>query len=60
MEIVVIGGSRLIGTRLVNKFRQYGQEIVAASRASGVNAITGEGLANALAAAQVAVDDVKQ
>jgi uncharacterized protein YbjT (DUF2867 family) len=60
MEIVVIGGSGLIGTRLVNNLRQHGQEIVAASRSSGVNTITGEGLAKALAGAQVVVDDVKQ
>jgi nucleoside-diphosphate-sugar epimerase len=47
MKIVVIGGSDLIGTRLVNNLRQRGQEIVAASPSSGVNTITGEGLATA-------------
>jgi uncharacterized protein YbjT (DUF2867 family) len=56
MKIVVIGGSGLIGTKLVNKLRQLGHEVVAASPASGVNTITGEGLAEALEGAQVAVD----
>lgn len=56
MKIVVIGGSGLIGTKLVNKLRQHGHEVVAASPASGVNTITGEGLAEALAGAQVVVD----
>jgi uncharacterized protein YbjT (DUF2867 family) len=56
MKIVVIGGSGLIGTKLVNKLRQLGPEMVAASPTSGVNTITGEGLAEALAGAQVIVD----
>src|SRR5688572_16884828 len=56
MKIVVIGGSGLIGTKLVDRLRQLGHEVVAASPASGVNAITGEGLAQALAGAQVVVD----
>ena len=56
MKIVVIGGSGLIGTKLVNKLRQRGHEVVAASPSSGVNTITGEGLAEALAGAQVVVD----
>jgi len=56
MKIVVIGGSGLIGTKLVNNLRQHGHEVVAASPSSGVNTITGEGLANALAGAQVVVD----
>jgi hypothetical protein len=43
MKIVVIGGNGLIGTKLVNNLRQNGHEIVAASPASGVNTITGEG-----------------
>src|ERR687892_263770 len=55
MKIVVIGGSGLIGTKLVNKLRPLGQ-VVAASPTSGVNTITGEGLAEALAGAQVVVD----
>ena len=56
MKIVVIGGSGLIGTRLVNNLRQQGREVVAASPSSGVNTITGEGLDKALAGAQVVVD----
>jgi uncharacterized protein YbjT (DUF2867 family) len=60
MKIVVIGGSGLIGTRLANNLRQRGQEIVAASPSPGVNTITGQGLAKALAGTQVVADDVKQ
>jgi uncharacterized protein YbjT (DUF2867 family) len=56
MKIVVIGGSGLIGTKLVNRLREKGHEVVAASPASGVNTITGEGLAEVLAGAQVVVD----
>ena len=56
MKIVVIGGSGLIGTKLVNKLREKGHEALAASPSSGVNTITGEGLAEALAGAQVVVD----
>jgi uncharacterized protein YbjT (DUF2867 family) len=56
MKIVVIGGSGLIGTKLVNKLRELGHEVVAASPTSGVNTITGEGLAEAIAGAQVVVD----
>jgi uncharacterized protein YbjT (DUF2867 family) len=56
MKIVVIGGSGLIGTKVVNRLRQKGHEVVAASPNSGVNTITGEGLADALAGAQVVVD----
>jgi uncharacterized protein YbjT (DUF2867 family) len=56
MKIVVIGGSGLIGTKLVDKLRKRGHEVLAASPASGVNTITGEGLAEALAGAQVVVD----
>lgn len=56
MKIVVIGGSGLIGTKVVNGLRQKGHEVVAASPNSGVNTITGEGLAEALAGAQVVVD----
>jgi uncharacterized protein YbjT (DUF2867 family) len=56
MKIVVIGGSGLIGTKLVKNLRQLGHEVVAASPASGVNTITGEGLAEALADTQVVVD----
>src|SRR5215510_6794474 len=56
MKIVVIGGSGLIGTKLVNNLRQQGHEVVAASPSSGVNTLTGEGLADALNGAQVVVD----
>ena len=56
MKIVVIGGSGLIGTKLVNKLRQHDHEVLAASPSSGVNTVTGEGLAQALAGAQVVVD----
>src|SRR2546425_3361139 len=56
MKIVIIGGSGLIGKKLVNKLSQHGHEVVAASPSSGVNTITGEGLAKALAGAQVVVD----
>ena len=56
MKIVVIGGSGLIGTKLVSRLRQKGHEVVAASPNSGVNTITGQGLADALSGAQVVVD----
>jgi uncharacterized protein YbjT (DUF2867 family) len=56
MKIVVIGGSGLIGTKLVSRLRQKGHEVLPASPNSGVNTITGEGLAEALAGAQVVVD----
>jgi uncharacterized protein YbjT (DUF2867 family) len=56
VKVVVIGGSGLIGAKLVNKVRQDAHEVVAASRDSGVNTITGEGLTEALAGAQVVVD----
>ncbi|MBI4468010.1 MAG: NAD-dependent epimerase/dehydratase family protein, partial [Acidobacteria bacterium] len=52
MKIVVIGGSGLIGTKLVKLLRQHDHEVVAASPSSGVNALTGEGLAGALTGAQ--------
>lgn len=56
MKIVVIGGSGLIGKRLVKKLHDHGHEVVAASPTSGVNTITGEGLAEALEGATVVVD----
>jgi uncharacterized protein YbjT (DUF2867 family) len=56
MKIVVIGGTGLIGSRLVKKLREHGHNVVAASPSSGVNTITGEGLAAALEGASVAVD----
>jgi uncharacterized protein YbjT (DUF2867 family) len=56
MKIVVIGGTGLIGSKVVNILRQRGHEVVAASPSSGVNTLTGEGLAEALTGAQVVVD----
>lgn len=56
MKIVVIGGTGLIGSRLVSILRSKGHEVLAASPNSGVNTITGEGLPEALAGAQVVVD----
>jgi uncharacterized protein YbjT (DUF2867 family) len=56
MKIVVIGGSGLIGSKLVTKLREQGHEAIAASPQSGVNTLTGEGLAEALKGASVVVD----
>ena len=56
MKIVVIGGTGLIGSRLVNKLREYGHEAIPASPNSGVNTLTGEGLAEVLNGASVVVD----
>ncbi len=56
MKIVVIGGTGLIGSKLVKELREQGQEAVAASPSSGVNTLTGEGLANVLKGAPVVVD----
>ncbi|HEY1594937.1 MAG TPA: SDR family oxidoreductase [Thermoleophilaceae bacterium] len=56
MRLVVIGGSGLVGSKLVSKLRQDGHDSLAASPSSGVDAITGEGLAGALEGAQVVVD----
>ena len=56
MKIVVIGGSGLIGKKLVNNLRERGHEVVPASRSSGVDTLTGEGLAEALAGAAVVFD----
>ncbi|KAM3113992.1 SDR family oxidoreductase [Phormidesmis sp. 146-33] len=56
MKIVVIGGSGLIGKKLVEKLRECGHEVVAASPSSGVNAVTGGGLADVLVGAKVVVD----
>jgi uncharacterized protein YbjT (DUF2867 family) len=53
---VVIGGTGLIGSKVVNILRQRGHEVVAGSPSSGVNTLTGEGLAEALTGAQVVVD----
>ena len=56
MKIVVIGGSGLIGSKLVSLLRRRGNEVVAASPQTGVNTLTGEGLAEVLAGAEVVVD----
>jgi len=56
MKIVVIGGTGLIGSKLVSRLGERGHEAVAASPATGVDIITGQGLAEALAGAQVVVD----
>ena len=56
MKIVVIGGTGLIGTKLVKNLRERGHDVVAASPKSGINAFTGEGLTEALTEAQVVVD----
>jgi uncharacterized protein YbjT (DUF2867 family) len=56
MKIVVIGGTGLIGSKLVEELRKDGHEPLAASPESGVNALTGEGLTEAFEGAQVAVD----
>ena len=56
MKIVVIGGSGLIGSKLVSKLRAHGHEAIAASPNSGVNTLTGEGLSEVLKGASVVVD----
>jgi uncharacterized protein YbjT (DUF2867 family) len=56
MKIIVIGGTGLIGTKLVNILRKQDHEVVAASPNSGVNSVTGEGLSEALKGASVVVD----
>ena len=56
MKFVVIGGTGLIGSRLVNNLRAYGHEALAASPKSGVNSVTGDGLADALKDASVVID----
>ena len=56
MKIVVIGGTGLIGSKTVAILRQGGHEVVAASPSSGVNTLTGEGVKEAVAGAQVVID----
>ena len=56
MKIVVIGGTGLIGSKVVKVLRDQDHEVIAASPSKGINSVTGEGLAAALADAQVAVD----
>jgi uncharacterized protein YbjT (DUF2867 family)/nitrite reductase/ring-hydroxylating ferredoxin subunit len=56
MKIVIVGGSGLIGSKLVTMFTRDGHEAVAASRRSGVDAVTGEGMAEAVRGAAVVID----
>src|SRR6266404_7507458 len=56
MKIVVIGGTGLIGSKVVEKLKQKGHEAIAAAPNTGVNTLTGEGLTEALAGADVVVD----
>ncbi|PLQ02433.1 SDR family oxidoreductase [Cupriavidus pauculus] len=56
MKIVVVGGTGLIGKKVVARLAAQGHDVLAASPGTGVNALTGEGLAQALAGAQVVVD----
>jgi uncharacterized protein YbjT (DUF2867 family) len=56
VKIVVIGGSGLIGSRLVARLREAGHEVVASSPSTGVNTLTGEGVAEVVTGAQVVVD----
>ena len=56
MKLVIIGGTGLIGSKLVTKLRKQGHEAVAASPDTGVNTLTGEGLPQALQGAAVVVD----
>ena len=56
MKIVVVGGSGRLGSKLVTLLTRDGHEVVAASRRAGVDALTGEGLAEAVSGAAVVVD----
>jgi uncharacterized protein YbjT (DUF2867 family) len=56
MKIVVVGGSGLIGSKAVARLAEHGHEAIAASPDSGVNTVTGQGLAEVLAGAQVVAD----
>ena len=56
MKIVIIGGTGLIGSKLVSELKEHGHEAVPAAPNTGVNSLTGEGLAEALAGASVVVD----
>ena len=56
IKIVVLGGTGLIGSKVVNLLRAKGRDVVAASPSKGINSITGEGLTEALTGAQVVVD----
>jgi len=56
MKIVVIGGTGVLGSKVVDKLRDHGDEVVAASPKTGVNTLTGEGLSDALTGADAVVD----
>ena len=56
MKIVVIGGTGLIGSKIVEKLKQKDHEAIAAAPSTGVNTITGEGLAKVLTGAEVVID----
>src|SRR5919198_448748 len=56
MKVVIIGGTGLIGSKLVARLREHGHQAVPASPDTGVNTLTGEGLAQVLAGATVVVD----
>ncbi|MER6006161.1 NAD-dependent epimerase/dehydratase family protein, partial [Nonomuraea angiospora] len=56
MKVVVVGGTGLIGSKVVAMLGEHGHEAVAAAPSTGVNTLTGEGLAEVLAGAQVVVD----
>jgi uncharacterized protein YbjT (DUF2867 family) len=56
MKLVIIGGTGLIGSKLVSKLREHGHDAIAASPDTGVNTLTGQGLAEVLKDASVVVD----
>lgn len=56
MKVVIVGGSGLVGSKLVTRLNDQGHEVLAASPSSGVNAVTGEGVAAAVEGASVVVD----
>ncbi len=56
MKILIIGGTGLIGSKTVEKLRNQGHEVIAASPATGVDTITGEGLAEAVNGCEVVID----
>ena len=57
MKVVIMGGTGLIGSKVVKNLSERGYEVVAASPNSGVNTLTGEGLAEVLEGASVVVDE---